>query len=128
MSQCPKCGNELKLVPAGTSKKTGKPYDSFWSCADRNCGFTMKNQATGAPAKAMSSVAAKNNDQKDLEKSTGMVRHGFAIEAFKKDMPLNSATANKIIAWTNFVMTSKLDKEQATEETTEEITPEKIPF
>jgi len=29
---CPKCGNPMKVVPAGISKKTGKPYDAFQTC------------------------------------------------------------------------------------------------
>ena len=29
---CPTCGNPMKLIPAGVSKKTGKPYSSFWTC------------------------------------------------------------------------------------------------
>lgn len=29
---CNICGKEMKLVPAGVSKKTGKPYNSFYSC------------------------------------------------------------------------------------------------
>lgn len=27
------CGLPMKLVPAGTSKATGKPYRAFWACA-----------------------------------------------------------------------------------------------
>jgi len=33
--QCQKCKSELKLIPAGISKKTGKPYNAFWSCPNR---------------------------------------------------------------------------------------------
>ena len=36
---CPKCGQILKIVPAGTSKKTGRPYKAFLSCT-RDCGHT----------------------------------------------------------------------------------------
>ena len=32
---CEVCGEEKKLIPAGVSKKTGKPYDSFLSCPNR---------------------------------------------------------------------------------------------
>lgn len=31
---CPRCGANMKRVPAGTSKKTGKPYNAFWSCGE----------------------------------------------------------------------------------------------
>lgn len=33
---CPVCGSERKLIPAGVSKKTGRSYNSFWSCPN-NC-------------------------------------------------------------------------------------------
>ena len=34
----------------------------------------------------------------------GKVRHGFAIEAFKKEMPLNRETMDEIDRWVYFVM------------------------
>jgi len=32
---CPICGTIKELIPAGISKRTGKPYDEFWSCPNR---------------------------------------------------------------------------------------------
>ena len=29
---CKQCGLAMKLVPAGVSKKTGRAYESFWTC------------------------------------------------------------------------------------------------
>ena len=46
---CPKCDGQTKIVPAGISKKTGRPYDSFFSCLDRECGGTMKIQNAPRP-------------------------------------------------------------------------------
>ena len=40
--QCPKCQSDTKIVPAGISKKTDKPYDAFTSCTNRECGYTGK--------------------------------------------------------------------------------------
>jgi hypothetical protein len=34
---CPVHGVAFKLVPAGVSKKTGNPYDAFWSCPEMGC-------------------------------------------------------------------------------------------
>jgi len=34
-SNCPKCGAVMRQIPAGVSKKTGKPYSAFWSCPNR---------------------------------------------------------------------------------------------
>lgn len=30
--ECPIHKRKMRLVPAGISKRTGKPYDAFWSC------------------------------------------------------------------------------------------------
>lgn len=37
MPQCPRCGQEQKLIPAGISKSSGKAYKAFWACPDREC-------------------------------------------------------------------------------------------
>jgi len=37
--KCPQCGAEMKFIPAGVSKKTGKEYKAFFSCP--NCGYTL---------------------------------------------------------------------------------------
>lgn len=39
MSLCPQCGSAIKTVPAGVSKKTGKQYNSFQACSNRNCSY-----------------------------------------------------------------------------------------
>jgi len=36
---CPACGSEIKEVPAGVSKKTGKPYNAFQVCSNKLCGW-----------------------------------------------------------------------------------------
>jgi len=36
---CSQCGNIMRLINAGISKKTGKPYKAFFSCPA--CGFTL---------------------------------------------------------------------------------------
>ena len=32
---CAVCSKEMKLIPAGVSKKTQKPYNEFWACPDK---------------------------------------------------------------------------------------------
>ena len=39
---CPNCGNNIRYVPAGISKRTGRSYGEFLSCSDRNCEFTWR--------------------------------------------------------------------------------------
>jgi len=40
--QCPQGHGPMKFVPAGTSKRTGKGYDAFWGCQNRDCKQTAK--------------------------------------------------------------------------------------
>lgn len=39
---CDKCGSGFKLVPAGTSAKTGKAYDAFYACSNKDCKRTLR--------------------------------------------------------------------------------------
>jgi hypothetical protein len=32
LDDCPRCQRRGKVIPAGVSKKTGKPYGQFWAC------------------------------------------------------------------------------------------------
>lgn len=116
--QCPLCGLPTKLVPAGVSRATGKPYNAFFACTDptRTCTFKQPAQSPAAPMRAMNNIQTKSNEQKDLEKSTGMVRHGFAIESYKMGKKLDAPTAREITDWTNFVMTGRLTKSVQAEE------------
>ncbi len=41
-SQCPYCESAIKYIPAGVSRKTGKYYNEFWACENRNCNFTWR--------------------------------------------------------------------------------------
>jgi len=36
---CEMCGSPIKEVPAGISRKTGKPYNAFKVCSNNECGF-----------------------------------------------------------------------------------------
>lgn len=47
---CEKCNQDMKLIPAGVSKKTQKPYDAFYSCQNKDCNFT-KNAGAEANVK-----------------------------------------------------------------------------
>lgn len=43
---CESCGSEKKLIPAGVSKKTGRPYKEFWTCPNR-CNSKLKSVIQG---------------------------------------------------------------------------------
>lgn len=108
MNNCAICNQPMKLIPAGISKSTGKPYNSFYACEDRT-----HKQPKGTPAPTpvqnfSASLDQQAEDRKWKEIGRGKVRHGFAVEAFKLKMPLNVATASQINMWTDFVMSGKL--------------------
>jgi len=63
--QCPICGKDMKIVPAGISKKSGKPYDSFAACTDYGCRGTLKLDPQGTPK-----PNAWSNAQKSVTNTT----------------------------------------------------------
>ena len=38
-TNCPFCQSEVRKIPAGVSKRTGKPYKEFWACENRSCNY-----------------------------------------------------------------------------------------
>jgi len=42
--KCPRCGGEIKNIPAGVSKRTHQPYREFWVCDNPNCSFTANKK------------------------------------------------------------------------------------
>ena len=38
--KCPMCDDEIKEIPAGISKTSGKPYRTFWVCNNPDCSFS----------------------------------------------------------------------------------------
>jgi len=48
--ECDVCSSIVKHIPAGTSKKTGKPYNDFWVCSNDNCSSRQRStQNTQTP-------------------------------------------------------------------------------
>ena len=98
----------MKLVPAGTSRKTGKPYNAFYSCPDRECGTTAK---LDTPVRKFEAGLDKENDEKKWDKiSLGKCRYGFLLEAFKMGKLLNETVVNDCNIWAESAMTGKLPK------------------
>ena len=69
-TNCSKCGSPIKIIPAGISKKTGKPYNSFSKC--ESCGNTQnfggnapsyqKKSYQPLPEKDWDTINAKKNE------------------------------------------------------------------
>lgn len=47
---CPIHNQPLKLVPAGVSKKTNRPYNAFYACPERGCDYRPEGNAVQSQA------------------------------------------------------------------------------
>lgn len=66
IQQCPKCGSEIKEIPAGVSKKTGKPYTRFLACTNRDCDWTQSLGYSGNTARnTEKTIQTDNSDVAD---------------------------------------------------------------
>jgi len=54
MPNCNKCQAEMKFIPAGVSKKTGRAYEGFWACPNK----CQQDKPRQGPQR----VIANNND------------------------------------------------------------------
>ena len=50
-TSCPYCNSSVTRIPAGISKRTGKPYGEFWACENRDCKFTWHPKDKPQPRK-----------------------------------------------------------------------------
>jgi len=70
---CPNCDVEMKLIPAGVSKSTHKPYKAFYSCPE--CKETMNAELN------VVETAKPKPAQKEHNGSEAMMRL-----AYRKDL------------------------------------------
>lgn len=61
MTKCTSCGEEMRLVRAGVSKKTGKPYNAFYSCKCGNTQNLPNQNSNGSNPSPATPPAAKSN-------------------------------------------------------------------
>ena len=61
---CPICQSPMRHIPAGISKKSGKPYSEFWACISRECDYTWRGNE---PRKQVSAIKEADQGDKILE-------------------------------------------------------------
>ena len=93
--QCKTHKIEMKLIPAGISKKTNNPYNTFYGCPNRECKETAK--APKQPVKqdtVQSSIQASValNDAVNLHRN----RNDLTIQELRKEV---KETANEFVKW-----------------------------
>ena len=79
MSQCPGCGADLKTVPAGVSKNTGKPYEAFIACSNK-CGWRPSKE-TGVRKILVESISPSK-----IPLSNGDLKERTMIMSYAKDV------------------------------------------
>lgn len=74
---CVICGSELRLIPAGVSRKTQKPYQAFWSCPNRCKVDNYKTQGSTRDLMLDDRVSAL---EVDVEKIKKWLREKYNLE------------------------------------------------
>lgn len=78
------CGQEMKFIKAGVSKKTGKPYQGFFTCD--TCHKTARAaQVSNQGAKMRAEVKSNTNDQERTDAILVQVALKCATELHKHD-------------------------------------------
>jgi len=68
MALCPNCGDEMRVVPAGVSKKTGKAYRSFEVCEKLACKQLKEQSRYNVPPSAQNTPTPQNlASQREVE-------------------------------------------------------------
>lgn len=80
---CQHCGAEMKTIPAGVSKKTGKPYNAFTACPNKCQQQRSDNYSSMVAQKQMVDHDLKKQDEKWADIGFGKCKHAFLIEAYR---------------------------------------------
>lgn len=95
MSQCPGCGGELKNIPAGVSKSTGKPYDAFIACSNK-CGWKPTKEPGVRKILVQSELHREVNTDNHLDKKTMLMSYAKDVVVKKIEVgiaePADSAS------------------------------------
>ena len=91
--KCQTCQSEMQQIPAGVSKKTGKPYNAFTSCPNRCPKPSFNPQKPiggsfkplgGSDSPPPEFLKQENTYNQEIDKKAfGMCKYGFLIEAYK---------------------------------------------
>jgi hypothetical protein len=71
MSLCPTCNSEMKLIPPGVSKSTGRPYSAFEACP-KNCPKNNPRAVTYAPLPSQTTTTKDEWNQIRDQKETAI--------------------------------------------------------
>lgn len=79
---CEACGMEMKLVPAGISKRTGKSYKAFWGHSDKTDCTWKPPEETPKPQQA----PEQGINTKELIKQQDNDKNKTMLSSYVKDI------------------------------------------
>jgi len=75
MENCPQCGNPIKTVPAGISKKTNRPYQAFQVCSNPDCNYKPPRTTAYTIPPRQETPPAANPFSAAMDTKDQMIRH-----------------------------------------------------
>lgn len=81
--QCPTCGSEMRLIPAGVSRTSGKPYNQFFSCPNR-CPKPPRTFGPASGSRNQGIAEAQNRKGEMIEKAQDRKDEGMRTLNSKK--------------------------------------------
>ena len=105
----------MKLIPAGVSRKTGKPYKAFYVCEVEGC--TEKGPAPQIEAKEPFDEGFKTPQQqteehidREKQKNDQITRVALAKAFIAKEVDFDNAVLNNdLTKWEHWVITGELE-------------------
>jgi len=92
MNNCAICGREMKLIPAGFSKSTGKPYNAFYVCEDKSHKQPKQSYQPRPYQPTTNTGPTPQPKEANWDKiSYGKCKYGFLIELLKVGDTLEKA-------------------------------------
>ena len=110
--KCPVCQGEVKLIPAGVSKRTGKSYDAFYGCETYGCKGTIKIGAEGTPSAKSYATAQKSVNREvsdNINRFESKKEESMKVMASGRDAVLIvTSEMNQGAAWTDDQVKAKI--------------------
>lgn len=93
MQNCAVCGQPMNYIKAGYSKTTGRPYQAFYACSDKN--HKQPRQQAQTPVQQFNQSLDQDIHEAKIKQAVAEKRESIALMNAKNNATL--LLANKII-------------------------------